>query len=471
MSIHSRNADWPSPAGRGRMMRMIGEACGIFGIFGHEDAARLTALALCALQHRGQESAGIAVRQGERIHFTGVMGLVSDLIRECSEEWPQGDAAIGHVRYSTTGESDLCNCQPLLRRMPWGKEVAVAHNGNLLNHAPLRESLAAEGASFETTTDTELILLLLARKGEPRIVQNLLATLPMLEGAYSLLFLTPREIVALRDPRGFRPLLLGRLGTSFVVSSESCAFDLIGARCEREIEPGEGVRIDRSGIESFRLDSPCSPTPCAFEWIYLARPDGTVFGENVYRVRKRLGAAVARLHPVEADCVVPVPDTAIPAALGYAEVSGLPVEFALARTPYIGRTFIAPSQRHRALGVRMKLNVITEAVAGKRIVVVDDSIVRGTTARQVVAMLREGGAREIHLRITSPPIRYPCYYGVDILDRRELLAAGRSVRSLERLLGVDSLGYLDSPMLLQRVGRGARDLCLACFWEKPPGSL
>ncbi len=452
------------------MMRTIGEACGIFGIFGHEDAARLTALALCALQHRGQESAGIAVRQGERIHFTGVMGLVSDLIRECAGKWPGGDAAIGHVRYSTTGESDLCNCQPLLRRMPWGEEVAVAHNGNLLNHASLRETLAAEGASFETTTDTELILLLLARSRAPRLVENLLATLPVLAGAYSLLFLTPREIVALRDPRGFRPLLLGRLGTSFVVSSESCAFDLIGARCEREIEPGEGVRIDRCGIETFRLDASPRPTPCAFEWIYLARPDGTVFGENVYRVRKMLGAAVAELHPVEADCVVPVPDTAIPAALGYAEAAGLPVEFALARTPYIGRTFIAPSQRRRALGVRMKLNVIGEAVAGKRIVLVDDSIVRGTTARQVVAMLRAGGARKIHLRITSPPIRYPCYYGVDILDRRELLAAGRSIREVERLLDVDSLGYLDSPTLLQRVRREENNLCLACFSGTPPES-
>jgi amidophosphoribosyltransferase len=433
----------------------------VFGVFGHEKAAMLTYYGLFALQHRGQESAGIASCEGtgHGLHIHRGMGLVSQVFDGSSLQCLLGDRAIGHVRYSTTGSSTLVNAQPLVADTVRGP-LAVAHNGNLVNAAGLRAELEAGGAIFQTTADSEIILHLLARQaaaGEP------LAALRALRGAFSLVMLTPDALVGVRDPHGFRPLVLGRIGDGWVLSSETSAFDLIGAKFEREVAPGEVLVIDRTGLRSLHPFPPERPAFCIFELVYFARPDSNLGGGNVASMRVEMGRRLARVAPVEADLVVPVPDSGNYAAQGYSEESGIPTAHAFVRNHYIGRTFLQPSQMIRDFDVRVKLNLIGSAVRGRRVVVVDDSIVRGTTARARVVSLRESGAREVHLRISCPPHRHPCHYGIDFPDPGELLANRMSDEEIKKFLGVDSIAYLPTNEMVAATGWPAQSFCTACF--------
>ncbi len=436
--------------------------CGVFGIYGHENAALLTYYGLFALQHRGQESAGIVSCEGagHGFHAHRAMGLVSQVFDAEVLARLKGDFAIGHVRYSTTGSSTLANAQPLVADTVRGP-LAVAHNGNLVNAAPLRAELENAGSIFQTTADSEIILHLLARQaaaGQP------LAALRRLSGAFSLVMLTPDALVGVRDPHGFRPLVLGRLGRGWVLSSETSALDLIGARLERELSPGEVLVIDRHGPpRSIFPFPPARPAFCIFELVYFARPDSNLGGRNVAEMRVEMGRRLARAHPVEADLVVPVPDSGNYAAQGYSDESGIPSGHAFVRNHYIGRTFLQPSQMIRDFDVRVKLNLIADAVRGKRVVVVDDSIVRGTTARARVVNLRECGAREVHLRISCPPHRFPCHYGIDFPDPQELLANRMTHRQIVDFLGVDSLAYLPVDDMVAATGWPAHSFCTACF--------
>ncbi|MBI3071015.1 MAG: amidophosphoribosyltransferase [Deltaproteobacteria bacterium] len=436
--------------------------CGIAGVFGHPEAAKLTYLALHALQHRGQESAGIVSSDGTRLYGHRAMGHVAEAFSEERLTKLPGDSALGHVRYSTAGDSSLRNCGPFWVDHALGP-IAVAHNGNLTNAETLRRTLEEEGAIFQSTTDSEAFLHLIARSREVTTVERIREALKRVEGAYSLIFLTDRFLVAARDPYGFRPLVLGRLRDAWVVASETCAFDLIEATFEREVAPGEIVVIDANGVRSLQ-SQPAREARCVFEHIYFSRPDSVVFGKNVYTVRNQLGRELAREQPAKADVVVPVPDSGVPAAIGYAAELGLPFEMGLIRSHYVGRTFIEPSQSIRHFGVKLKLNAARSVIEGKRIVVVDDSIVRGTTSRKIVKMIRQAGATEVHLRISAPPTTGPCFYGIDTPTKRELIASSHSVDEIRDYLGVDTLGYLSLDGVLRAAGAAdGRGFCHACF--------
>jgi amidophosphoribosyltransferase len=440
--------------------------CGVFAVFGHPNAAVLTYYGLFALQHRGQESAGIATASGPNSPFMRhvAMGLVSQVFTPPDLERLKGDRAIGHVRYSTTGSSNLKNAQPLMVDCARG-QLAIGHNGNLINAAELRDELEQRGSIFQTTVDSEIILHLLA---QPQDHSGVLSALRKVQGAYSLVIMSEREVIGVRDPVGFRPLALGKLDGAYVLSSETCAFDLIHAEFIRELEPGEVVIIDEKGVRSEFPFKKEQQAFCMFEYVYFARPDSILGNVNVARVRTAMGRELARLHPVDADLVVPVPDSGNYAALGFAEELAIPYNHAFVRNHYIGRTFLQPSQLIRDFNVRVKLNLIKEAVAGKRVVVVDDSIVRGTTARARVVNLREAGAKEVHMRISCPPHRFACHYGIDFPDPEKLLANQCTLEQIREYLGADSIGYLDVEGMVRATGQAEESFCLACFTGNYP---
>jgi amidophosphoribosyltransferase len=435
--------------------------CGVFAVFGHPNAAVLTYYGLFALQHRGQESAGIVTAIGANTPFAmhKNMGLVSQVFSPQDLERLKGDRAIGHVRYSTTGSSNLKNAQPLVVDCSRG-QLAIGHNGNLINAAILREELETRGSIFQTTVDSEIILHLLAQPSE---TSSVLAALRKVHGAFSLVLMGEREIIGVRDPFGFRPLALGKLDGAYILSSETCAFDLIHAEFIREIEPGEVVIIDENGLRSEFPFNEEKKAFCMFEYVYFARPDSRLNDVNVSKVRRAMGRELARLHPVAADLVVPVPDSGNYAALGFAHELNIPYEHAFVRNHYIGRTFLQPTQLIRDFNVRVKLNLIKEAVEGKRVVVVDDSIVRGTTARARVVTLREAGAKEVHMRISCPPHRFACHYGIDFPDPANLLANQCSLDQIREYLGADSIGYLNIEGMVRATGLPHDSFCLACF--------
>ncbi len=450
------------------MFDKLHEECGVFGIFGHPEAANLTYLGLYALQHRGQESCGIVASDGTHLRSHLGMGLVADVFKsdDVFAKLP-GRAAIGHVRYSTAGGNDMKNCQPIMVDYSHGS-IAIAHNGNLVNAPELRRELEVKGSIFSTTADTETIIHLIARSQSDSLVERVCESLRLVKGAYSLAFLTETRMIAVRDPSGFRPLSLGRLDGAFVVSSESCAFDLIEAEYIREIEPGEMVVIDKKGMKSFFPfgEKDLRNTPCIFEYIYFARPDSRIFNRMVYPVRKEFGRQLARQYPVEADVVIAVPDSGMPAAMGFAEEADIPFELGLIRNHYVGRTFIEPQQSIRHFGVKLKLNPVREVLEGKRVVVVDDSIVRGTTSRKIIKMLRNAGAKEVHMRVSSPPTSFPCFYGIDTPSRKELISASHTVEEIARYITADTLCYLELSGLhaaLEKFGDRKLDFCDACF--------
>jgi amidophosphoribosyltransferase len=437
------------------------DECGVFGVCDSEDAANLAYLGLYALQHRGQESAGIASLDDGKIHVEREMGYVADVFDEARLSRLPGRTAIGHVRYSTSGSSLLLNAQPIVFATGRGP-LALAHNGNLVNAREIRASLEDSGAMFTTTSDSEVILHLVARSKAPTLAGAIAEALLEVRGAYSIVILSREGIFAARDANGIRPLSLGVREGSPVVASETCAFDLIGATYERDVEPGEIVKLSREGVTSHRFAFPIS-TPCVFEHVYFARPDSMVFGRSVAASRQGFGRRLAREHPAKADVVVPVPDSGMYAALGYAEESGIPFQLGLVRNHYVGRTFIEPKQAIRHFGVKVKLNPVREVVEGKRVVLVDDSIVRGTTSRKIVRMLRESGAREVHMRVSSPPTMNTCHYGIDTPTRGELIAANQSVEEIQRYIEADSIGYLSVEGMLAAFGRPQQATCTACF--------
>jgi amidophosphoribosyltransferase len=439
------------------------DECGVFGIFGHHEAANLAYLGIHALQHRGQESAGIAATHDGKVLCHKGMGLVADVFgaKDKLAQLP-GSAAIGHTRYSTAGQSVIENAQPMVAKTSSGP-VAIAHNGNLVNAEELRAELAAQGALFSGSSDTEVLVHLYARARGEGAVSRVQQALAKVRGAYSLLFLTDRALVAVRDPLGFRPLVLGRLRGAWVFASETCALDLIEAEYIREIEPGEMVVVDDEGLRTVARLSPQRQGQCVFELIYFARPDSKVFSRQVYTTRKALGRRLAAEAKIDADVVIPVPDSGVPAALGFSEASGIPYDLGLIRSHYVGRTFIEPSQSIRHFGVKLKLNPVPEVVRGKRVVVVDDSIVRGTTSRKIVKMIRDAGAREVHMRISAPPTRWPCYYGIDTPVRSELIAASHTVEEIARYITADTLGYLSVEGMMEAVQAQPRSFCSACF--------
>jgi amidophosphoribosyltransferase len=433
------------------------EECGVFGIFGHPDAAAITALGLHALQHRGQEACGIVSFDSKRFHSERRLGLVGDTFskRDVIDRLP-GNSAVGHVRYSTTGETILRNVQPLFAELEGGG-FAVAHNGNLTNGLALRKHLVHEGAMMQSTSDTEVILHLVARARRNRFVDRFIDGLRQLEGAYAFVGLTNKKLVGARDPLGIRPLVIGRLDGCPILASETCALDIIGAQYVRDVENGEVVVFDEDGAQSHKPFPPMAARPCIFEYIYFARPDSVVGGRNVYDVRKNLGAELAREASVAADVVVPVPDSGVPAALGYAQTAGIPYELGIIRNHYVGRTFIQPTQSIRDQGVRLKHSANRAVVSGKRIVLVDDSIVRGTTSRKIVQMMRDAGAAEVHFRISSPPITHPDYYGIDTPDAEKLLAATMDLEGMRQFIGADSLAFLSVDGIYRAMGLPGRD--------------
>jgi amidophosphoribosyltransferase len=444
----------PDPEMDGDRLR---EECGVFGIYGHPEAAAITALGLHALQHRGQEAAGIVSFDGTRFHSEKRMGLVGDTFsrREVIERLP-GQSAVGHVRYSTTGETILRNVQPLFAELNAGG-FAVGHNGNLTNGLSLRRQLVREGAMMQSTTDTEVILHLVARSNRNRFVDRFVEALRAIEGAYSLVGLTNKKLVGARDPLGIRPLVLGELDGYPILTSETCALDIIGAKYVRDIENGEVVVFDESGAQSHRPFPPMRARPCIFEYVYFSRPDSIVGGRSVYQVRKTTGAELAREAPAAADVIVPIPDSGVPAAIGFAQASGIPYELGIIRNHYVGRTFIEPTQQIRQLGVRLKHNANRAVVAGKRIVLLDDSIVRGTTSVKIVQMMRDAGATEVHFRVASPPITHPDYYGIDTPERDKLLAANLDVEGMRQFIGADSLAFLSVNGIYRAMGEKGRD--------------
>jgi len=446
------------------------DECGVFGIFGHAEAAKLAYLGLYALQHRGQESAGIASTDGLDVHAHKALGHVQEIFTPDVIARLKGESAIGHTRYSTAGDSSLLNAQPVVIDCNRGK-VALGHNGNLTNALEVRRRLEHRGSIFQTTSDTEVIVHLIARSAARHLSGAIADALNQVEGAYSLVILTRDEIYAIRDPRGFRPLNLGRLGGSWVVASETCAFDMIDAEYVREVEPGEMVRISRSGVESIRFAPEKPHQYCIFEHVYFSRPDSLIFGRSVNQSRERLGRLLAREHPVEADIVTPVPDSGVPAAIGYADESGIPFRMALIRNHYVGRTFIEPEQAIRDFGVKLKLNPVRSMLEGQRVVLVDDSIVRGTTSRKIVRLVREAGASQVHVRISCPPTISPCYYGVDTPRRDELIAARQSVEEIRQYLSADSLGYLSLESLRAAVEDTEGKFCTSCYTGSYPTEL
>ncbi|MBI4559546.1 MAG: amidophosphoribosyltransferase [Candidatus Hydrogenedentes bacterium] len=443
-------------------MHELHEECGIFGVFGHPEAAKLTYLGLYALQHRGQEGAGIVTSDGGRLIGHRNVGLVADVFKPYRFEKLRGDIAIGHVRYSTFGSSSRRNVQPLMADYARGS-MALGHNGNLVNATHLREQLEESGAIFQSTTDSEVIIQLIARSKAPRFADSVVDALKQVVGAYSILAMNGSEIVAVRDPMGFRPLWIGRLDGAQVLASETCALDIIDAEWVREVKPGEVVVATRDGLECFSPFEPVLPKPCIFEFIYVARPDSVFCGRSVDEVRKRLGRNLARLAPVKADLVMAVPDSSNQAALGYAHESGIPFDMGLIRNHYVGRTFIEPDQSIRDFGVKIKLNPSRHAIEGKRIVLIDDSIVRGTTSKKIIKMLRHAGVKEIHFRISAPPMINSCHYGIDTPEQEQLIASRMTVEEIRQYLGVDSLVYMTIEGLLDAVRGDAEHHCMACF--------
>ena len=433
------------------------EECGVFGIYGHPDAAAVTALGLHALQHRGQEAAGIVAFDGKRFNAERRLGLVGDHFSKASTiaRLP-GNAAIGHVRYSTTGETILRNVQPLFAELDGGG-LAVAHNGNLTNGLTLRRNLIRDGAIYQSTSDTEAVLHLVARSRRALLMDRFIEALRQIEGAYSFVALSNKKLIGARDPLGIRPLVIGELDGHFILASETCALDIIGARFVRDVRNGEVVVISEAGVQSLMPFPPQAMRPCIFEYVYFSRPDSVVHGRSVYDVRKRLGAELAREAPAQADVIVPVPDSGVPAAIGYSQASGIPFELGIIRNHYVGRTFIQPTQSVRELGVRLKHSANRSVVAGKSIVLIDDSVVRGTTSVKIVQMMRDAGAREVHFRISSPPIKYPDFYGIDTPHRDNLLAARMDLEGMCRFMGADSLAFLSVDGLYRAVGHETRD--------------
>jgi amidophosphoribosyltransferase len=438
--------------------------CGVFGIFGHPNAARLTYYGLFALQHRGQESAGIVTCDDGQFHEHRGMGLVSQVFQPGTLDRLVGSNAIGHTRYSTTGSSHIRNAQPLTGNCRLG-QIAIAHNGNLTNAARVRDELEEQGQMFQTSVDSEIILNLLAQPCiRPGRDNNLIETVRRIEGAYSLAIMTERELIGVRDPHGFRPLSIGKLDGAYVLSSETCAFDLIHAEFVRDVEPGEIVIIDHNGLRSIKAFPDHKERAfCIFEYVYFARPDSTIANRNVYKVRVEMGRQLAREHPIDADVVIPVPDSGNQAALGYSLESKIPYEMAFVRNHYVGRSFLQPSQSIRDFDVRVKLNLIKELVEGKRVIVVDDSIVRGTTSKSRVKHLKEAGAKEVHVMVSCPPHRHPCVYGIDFPDRKKLLAANYSEEEIRQFLGANSLSYLSEEGMVRATGLPKNSFCMACY--------
>jgi amidophosphoribosyltransferase len=443
------------------------EECGVFGILGHPEAANMAYLGLYALQHRGQESAGIASSDGGRLHVARAMAYVNEAFSEDVLANLVGPMAVGHVRYSTAGESRLANAGPLVIDCAHG-EIAICHNGNLVNAAELKDDMVRDGAIFQTTTDSEVILHLYARSKAPTVEGAIVEALSQVRGAFSLAIMTKDTLMAVRDPHGFRPLVLGRLGDAVVVCSETCALDLIGATYVRDIEPGEVFIVGPSGQKSLKPFATARLAHCVFEHVYFARPDSYVFGQSVNEARTALGRSLAREQPTEADVVVPIPDSGVCAAVGYSEESGIPLRMGLIRNHYVGRTFIEPRQSIRHFGVRVKLNPVRSILEGQRVVLVDDSIVRGTTSRKIVKMVRAAGAREVHMRISCPPTISPCFYGVDTPQRSELIAATHTLEEIKKYIEADSLGYLSLEGMLNAVGSKRDSYCTSCYTGQYP---
>lgn len=446
------------------------EECGVFGIFGHPEASNLTYLGLYALQHRGQESAGIVTCDGGEAKVYKGMGLVADTFDANKLKVLSGDRAVGHVRYSTTGSSLLKNAQPFLAQ--YGQSfLAIAHNGNLVNARELKDKLETRGSIFQSTMDSEIFVHLIARSKKPGIMEKTIQALSQLRGAYSIGLLTEKALIGARDPHGFRPLCLGEIDGGFVLASETCALDLVQAKFLRDIEPGEVVMINKDGLHSEHPFPKVKPAFCIFEYIYFARPDSNIFGENVYLIRKKLGARLAEESPAEADLVMPIPDSGNYAALGFAEKIGIPFEMGMIRNHYVGRTFIQPSQSVRDFGVKVKLNPVRDLLRGKRVIVVEDSIVRGTTSKTRIRALREAGAKEIHMRVSCPPHRFPCHYGIDFPTREELVAFSRSEEEIGKFIGVDSLAYLSLEGMVGAMPQSRDSFCLACYTGQYPVSF
>ena len=443
------------------------DECGVFGIYGHDNAASLTYLGLYALQHRGQESAGIATANDGNVTLRRAMGYVGDAFNDRMLSELPGRMAIGHVRYSTFGDSRIVNAQPILIDCAHG-QIALCHNGNLVNAGELREQLVRSGSIFQTNSDTEVILHLYAKSTAETAEDAIVESVSQVSGAFSLVMLTPDSLIAVRDLHGFRPLALGRIGDTYVVCSETCAMDLIGAEYVREVEPGEVLVIGPSGLRSYMPFAPTPTAHCVFEHVYFARPDSYVFGKSVNEVRTNLGRLLASESGVEADAVVPIPDSGLCAALGYAENSGVPLKMGLIRNHYVGRTFIQPHQSVRGLKVKVKLNTVRSILEGKRIILVDDSIVRGTTSKKIVSMIKAAGAREVHMRISCPPTVSPCYYGIDTPHRDELIASKHSVDEIRDYMGADTLAYLSMDGLQQAVGDSHPNYCTACYTKNYP---
>ncbi|MBP3952580.1 amidophosphoribosyltransferase [Bacillus suaedae] len=452
----------------------LNEECGVFAIWGHKDAAQLTYYGLHSLQHRGQEGAGIVVSDGEQLKIHKGLGLVNEVFNPNTFSELSGHAAIGHVRYATAGGGGFANVQPLMFRSQMGS-LAIAHNGNLVNANSMKHQLESQGSIFQSTSDTEVVAHLIKRSGYQTLVDQFRNALEMLKGAYALAVMNEHQLMVALDPNGLRPLSIGRLGDAYVIASETCAFDIIGATYEREVEPGELIVIDDDGLRSQRFSGSATRAICSMEYVYFARPDSNVDELNVHTSRKNLGKQLAMEFPVEADVVTGVPDSSISAAIGYAEQSGIPYELGMIKNRYVGRTFIQPSQELREQGVKMKLSPVRGVVEGKRVVMIDDSIVRGTTSKRIVNMLREAGALEVHVRISSPPIKHPCFYGIDTSNSGELIAANHSIEEMRVMMGADSLAFLSTEGLTKGIGR-SDDVpncgqCLACFTGQYPTEI
>ncbi len=444
------------------MRESLNEKCAVVGIFNNEEASKLAYLSLHAMQHRGQEAAGISSGDGKRLHTIKDRGLVMQVFNEEKLETLKGHMAIGHTRYSTAGDDSILDAQPVHANYDLG-QLSIVHNGNLTNHQEVRQELIKQGAIFQSSMDTENLIHLIARSEKEKLKDRIVDAVKKIEGAFSLIFLSRTKMCAMRDRFGFRPLSLGRIGDGYVVASETCAFDLIGAEYIREVEPGEMLIFEKDKApQSIKVYEP-TPKHCIFEFVYFARPDSQVYGQNVYQNRKNMGIELAKEQPIEADMVVPVPDGGVPAAIGYSQESGIPYEMGIMRNHYIGRTFIEPTQEMRDLKVKMKLSPITELIKGKRIIVIDDSIVRGTTSRRIIRMLKEAGAAEVHMRISSPPTTDPCFYGVDTPDKDKLIAANMKTQEICDYIGADSLAYLSTDALMRSVSMDRENYCTACF--------
>ena len=444
------------------MERELNEKCAVVGIFNHPEASKLAYFSLHSLQHRGQEACGISSADGNKVHTIKDRGLVSQVFNDQKLTTLKGSSAIGHNRYSTAGDDSILDAQPVFARYDLG-EMAIVHNGNLTNAQEVRDGLIKKGAIFQTFMDTENLIHLIAKSEEKKLLDRIVDAVKKIQGAYSLVFLSRTKMFAMRDPHGLRPLSLGKVGDAYIVASETCAFDLVGAEYIRDVEPGELLVFEQGKEPKSIKVFESTPKHCIFEYVYFARPDSDVFGKNVYQMRKNMGKELAKIDPVEADMVIPVPDGGVPAALGYSQESGIPYEMGIMRNHYIGRTFIEPTQEMRDLKVKMKLSPITSLIKGKKLIVIDDSIVRGTTSKRIVRMLKEAGAAEVHMRISSPPTTDPCYYGIDTPDKENLLAANMSNAEMCEFMDADSLAYLTHDALLKSVQSENDEYCTACF--------